>query len=221
MIFRKTINQIKELPEILTIIPLRGAVLLPRASLPLPLLEASHLPLLTNSTQEPHVVGLVQPVHSQKEIDTNIDLFSAGTAAQITDIEEAEDGNCTAHLTGICRFDVIEEMETEGPFRRAKVSYRRYENDLVQESDFAIDRHRLIKALAPYFQSLDVIPNWEEIHRISNEKLINTLTLVCPFDPSEKQAVLELPTVKEQSQMITTLIEMATVNPVYQSYSWH
>lgn len=211
MMITKPIYDMRDLPETLSLLPLRGAVLLPRAHLPLPLLDLSHLAVITEALHAEQIIGLVQPSVIPTDEHDELNFFSVGTAAQVIDINELDEGRLIVTLKGLCRFDIVEEIESDSPLRKVRVSYLRYENDLVQETDLNIDRARLGRALKPYFQLLDVTPNWDEIDTTSNEKLINTLTMVCPFEPNEKQAVLESPTLKEQSQVMTTLIEMANL----------
>lgn len=209
MMVTKPIYDVKDLPPLLSLLPLRGAVLLPRAQLPLPVLDSGHLSAIIEAFQGQQMLGLVQPSVIPSESGGELNFYSVGTAAQVIDINELGEDKWIVTLKGICRFDLIEEVENDSPLRTARVSYHKYENDLVQETDLNIDRVRLGRALKPYFKLLDVTPNWDEIEKTSNEKLINTLTLVCPLEPNEKQAVLESPTLKEQSQVMTTLIEMA------------
>lgn len=211
MMVTKPIYDVRDLPKVLAVLPLRGAVLLPRALLPLPVLDVNHLAAMMAALQGEQILGLVQPSVIPSESGGELNFFSVGTAAQVIDINEISEEKWVITLKGICRFDIIEEVKSESPLRTVSVSYHNYENDLVQETDLNIDRVRLGQALKPYFQLLDVTPNWDEINQISNEKLINTLTLVCPLEPNEKQAVLECQTLKEQSQVMTALIEMANM----------
>ena len=204
----------KELPTLIPLLPLHGAVLLPRSQLPIPIFEIDYLSMIAESIKSHHMIGVVQPILKNLNMEENLSLFKSGCLGRIIDINEAEESRLIITLSGISRFDIIEEVASEHGYRRALVSYDRYAQDLVDEVDFSFDRFRLLKALKGYFKIMDITPNWQEIDKTSNEKLITALAMVCPFEASEKQAILESPTLKEQSQIITTMIEMASLeNP--------
>lgn len=207
-------STLKELPTLIPLLPLHGAVLLPRSQLPIPIFEIDYLSMIAESIKSHHMIGVVQPILKNLNMEENLSLFKSGCLGRIIDINEAEESRLIITLSGISRFDIIEEVASEHGYRRALVSYDRYAQDLVDEVDFSFDRLRLLKALKGYFKIMDITPNWQEIDKTSNEKLITALAMVCPFEASEKQAILESPTLKEQSQIITTMIEMASLeNP--------
>ncbi len=204
----------KELPTLIPLLPLHGAVLLPRSQLPIPIFEIDYLSMIAESIKSHHMIGVVQPILKNLNMEEDLSLFKSGCLGRIIDINEAEESRLIITLSGISRFDIIEEVASEHGYRRALVSYDRYAQDLVDEVDFSFDRLRLLKALKGYFKIMDITPNWQEIDKTSNERLITALAMVCPFEASEKQAILESPTLKEQSQIITTMIEMASLeNP--------
>ncbi len=210
------------LPRTLLLLPLHGAVLLPKAQLPIPISDPNYLALVAESVKTDRFIGLVQPMLLLDEEDDDCSrLFKAGSVGKITEITEMENNRLVVTLTGVCRFDIIEELPRDDNFRKALVSYDRYDTDLAEESDFSFDRTRLLKALGQYFEQLDIIPNWQEIDRTSNEKLITALAMVCPFEAREKQALLESPNLKEQSKIITTLIEMAALEMGSNSETCH
>jgi Lon protease-like protein len=212
---------IGDLPISLPLLPLHGAVLLPRSQLPIPIFEIDYLTMVAESLKTHHIIGVVQPIVKDISIEENIPLFRSGCAGKITDINEIEDGRLLVTLAGLCRFDIVQELPTENGQRKATVSYDRYIQDLVEEVDFSFDRPRLLKALETYFRSVDITPNWQEIGQTSNEKLITALAMVCPLEAREKQALLETPTLKEQSQMFITLIEMAALEKADHSIACH
>ncbi len=213
--------KIDTLPTLLPLLPLHGAVLLPRAQLPIPIFEVDYLSMVADSLKSHHIIGVVQPILKDMNVEENISLFRSGCAGKISDISEIEDERLLVTLTGLCRFDIVEELPVENGQRKATVCYDRYTQDLIEEIDFTFDRPRLLKALKPYFKSVDITPNWQEIGQTSNEKLITALAMVCPLEAREKQALLETPTLKEQSQMFITLIEMAAMGKADHSISCH
>jgi Lon protease-like protein len=216
------ILSIDNLPRTLPLIPLHGAILMPRSSLPIPLLENEYAAIIDRIPHEHNYIGIVQPILSniQSDLDASQYLFKTGCAGRIVDIIESENGKQILLLTGECRFNLVQEIDNDYPYRTAHVDYRPYSMDVVEEIDFKLDRPRLFQALKPYFKMLDMAPNWDEIQQISNEKLITALTMACPFQPNEKQAILEIPTLQEQSRLLQALIDHAVVETFYNhSYS--
>lgn len=205
----QAIPHIKDLPTTIALVPVHGSVLMPRSQLPIPFTEHEYFTLATTALREHPYLGVVQPIVDTKSPDDNISLYKAGCLGKIVDINEADEDKIIVTLGGICRFDIVEEVQNQHIFRTAHVSYQRYEHDLVEQADVALDRPRLISALRGYFKHFDVRPDWKEIDLVSNDHLITTLTMICPLDASEKQAVLEAPSLKEQSQMLTKLIEFS------------
>jgi Lon protease-like protein len=155
-----------------------------------------------------NIFGVVQP--NLNDTGETLKLFQAGCAGAIIDIDEIENNQLLVTVSGLCRFDIVEEFQNNKNYREARVSFDRYFLDGVEELDFSFDRSRLINALKPYFKALNVEPNWKEINRTSDEKLIFALTMICPLDALEKQVILETVTPKEQSRLIMTMIEMAS-----------
>lgn len=217
------LTSIKQLPTEIPLILLRGAVLLPKAQLPVPIFDTAHLSLITTELKEQKLVGLIQPNSSLKETSDfdSLNLFSTGTLARIIEIEEIANAKMVITLEGVCRFNLMEKQETEEGYPMAKVSYEQFAADLVDENDFMLDRNRLLSLLKPYFERLDINLNLDEINKASNQKLITALTMACPFLPSEKQVLLETQQLKDQSSLITTLIEMAAYSGQNDIITYH
>lgn len=210
-----------DLPTYLPLLPVHGTVLLPRTQLPVPISQGFQgFSFLLESLKFSKMIGVVQPV-SSSYIPQKVELFRSGCVGNIADISEMEDGRLMVTIAGICRFSILNEITNDKGYKEAEVSYKRYEVDMVEEVDFSFDRERLMKALNSYFKTLDITPNWQEICNTSDERLITALTMVCPFDPREKQVLLEAPTLQEQSKIITTMVEMAALESPQGSFSSH
>jgi Lon protease-like protein len=195
------------LPQILMLLPLRGIILMPRVTLPVPVFDEQQVSAVQKLARKQDLIGIVQPRAASSD-DRNLSFFSAGCVGRILSVTVLNEDQAIVTVHGACRFDIIEELSDDIDLYRATVSYDRYQNDLVQDNDIVIDRSRLFQAMRPYFEQLDIAPNWDEIERSSNEKLINTLAMICPFNSQEKQALLESPSLKEQSQIMTMLLEI-------------
>ncbi|WP_032113103.1 LON peptidase substrate-binding domain-containing protein [Candidatus Paracaedibacter symbiosus] len=219
----KNITSTDQLPTEIPLILLRGAVLLPKAHLPVPIFDTVHLSLADEGLKEQKLIGLIQPNASLRETPNfdDLDLFSIGTLARITEIDEITNEKMIVTLEGICRFKLVEKRETDEGYPIAKVTYEHFSADLVEENDFMLDRDRLLKLLKPYFERLEINLNWDEIKKVSNQKLVTALTMACPFRPSEKQILLETQNPKDQSSVITTLIEMAVYSSQNDIITYH
>ncbi len=210
------------LPRTVFLLPVYGAILMPRARLPIPIFENDYLHLVSDVVHEDVYVGVIQPI-----IDENftgkkpLTLFSSGTLGRISDVVEIEDKRMIVNVTGICRFNIEEEYENEAGCRKATVGYERYLQDLQELDAVNFDRDRLLQALDNYFHNHDLTPNWQEIEEATDARLIAALTMVCPFNSREKQALLEVPTLELQSEMITRLIEFANFEGLSPSLTRH
>jgi uncharacterized protein len=210
------------LPKAVFLLPVYGSILMPRARLPIPIFEDDYLHLASDIIHEAVYVGVIQPI-----IDENFNskdpltLFTSGTLGRITDVVEVEEKRMIVNVTGVCRFDIEEEYKNENGCRKATVGYERYLQDLQELDEVDFDRVRLIEALDNYFYKHDLTPNWEEINEATDARLIAALTMVCPFNAREKQALLEVPTIELQSEMITRLIEFANFEGISPSLTRH
>lgn len=201
----------QELPTEIPLFLVRGAVLMPKAHLPVPIFESAQLPLLQDCLNGNRLLGLIQPSNLPSD-DQNKDavtLYSTGCLARITDVREHDAAEMVVALEGVCRFKLVDHEDGPGGYPVGYVDYQPYEQDLVVEYDFSLDRSRLFAALRPYFNRLDISPDWEEISKTSNQRLVSALSMACPLKPSEKQVLLEAQDLKEQSELFTKLIEMS------------
>ncbi len=194
--------KIHDLPKTLPLYATNGVILLPRAQLPLILQEGDEKSIIEYAFQAGHrLVGVVQSNpdggHFQKGCVGRIIAFQDGVQTFVT-------------LGGLCRFR-IEEIRSEGPIKKARVSYEGYEDDLKESRiDPFVDRPRLLNLLKDYLEDQDITANWEEIDHASDELIISSLSMACPFKPIEKQALLEIPSLSERCDMMIALMEMAS-----------
>lgn len=216
-------TSINDLPHQIPLFMVRGAILLPKAHLPLPAFDSTHLAMISDCMTSNKLLGLIQPsasLRGQVDLD-RLGLFETGCLAKIVDVVEHEENKLVAELEGIVRFRLVEYKESGNGYPVATVDYTPYASDLIDEVDFHMDRPRLLRALKPYFDRLDIAPNWDEINKTSNHKLLTALSMACPLPPSEKQALLETQSIQEQSQIMTTLIEMAALNGNNDNITYH
>lgn len=196
------------LPETLPVFPLPGALLLPRSRLPLHIFEPRYLQMLNDTLKTSHrLIGMIQPLDAQVG---GRGLQSIGCAGRLTAFSETEDGRYMITLTGISRFRVNEETEGFTPYRRCKVSWAGFERDLgPAEHDKGLDRDRFFAALRQYFEAEELQTDWDSLRDAEDELLINSLSMLCPFEPGDKQALLEAPSLETRRETLVTLIEYA------------
>jgi uncharacterized protein len=204
-------RQPADLPQRIAIFPLRGAIILPRASLPLNIFEPRYLQMLDDVISSSRVFGLVQPASGEIEspIDKTADLKSVGCVGRVTAYQELDDGRILITLTGIVRFDIRDEPAVAKPYRVCIAGYERFLSDFrpgAGESD--VDRNSLLKTLKSYLETRDLRADWSAIAKSSNEMLINSLSVISPFGPEEKQALLEAPDLRTRAETLVALAEM-------------
>jgi Lon protease-like protein len=184
-----------DLPEILPIFPLAGALLLPRGHLPLHLFEPRYLQMFEDALKTPmRMIGMVQPRDIPGGSDRPV-LHQIGCAGRITAFSEAGDGRYMITLTGISRFRILDELDGFAPYGRAHPNWLDFARDLGQpEKDPEFDRDHFLDVLGRYFASEELDTDWESLRGAGDEMLINSLAMLCPFEAEDKQALLEAPT---------------------------
>lgn len=196
------------LPDIIPIFPLPGALLLPRARLPLHLFEPRYLAMLDDAMKTEHrLIGMVQPYEGANGTSR---LHSIGCAGRVTAMSETEDGRYMITLAGMSRFRVRDEVEGFTPYRRCRVDWAGFEADLgPEEKDAGLDREVLLSLLQRFFEDRGLSTDWDSMKEADPELLINSLSMLCPFEPEERQALLEAPSLSTRRETLVTLIEYA------------
>lgn len=197
-----------DLPDIMPVFPLPGALLLPRSRLPLHIFEPRYLAMLDDALKTPHrLIGMIQPLGANMEAKS---LQAIGCAGRVTAFSETEDGRYMITLAGISRFRVLNEVDGFTPYRRCNVSWAGFERDLgSQETDKGFDRDLFFKLLQRYFEAEELDTDWDSLREADDELLINSLSMLCPFEPEDKQALLEAPSLETRRETLVTLIEFA------------
>ena len=197
-----------DLPDTLSVFPLPGAILLPRARLPLHIFEPRYLAMLEDALKtRQRLIGLVQPLGGDTDAPN---LHAIGCAGRVTAFSETDDGRYMITLSGISRFRILAEAEGFTPYRRCNVSWAGFERDLgSSESDPGFDRDRFFRLLGRYFDAEELQTDWDSLKEAEDELLINSLSMLCPFEPEDKQALLEAPSLETRRETLVTLIEFA------------
>lgn len=201
-------NTLDNLPDVIDVLPLTGVLLLPRGQLPLNVFEPRYLALVDSALSGTRLIGMIQPTQNEETVLKPL-LSTTGCAGRITGYNESEDGRYLITLTGVCRFRVLEELQTETPFRRLKVDFARYISDLAVADETDFPRERLVAALKDYLSRRDLKADWKSVLSAPPETLVNALAMLCPFEAAEKQALLEAPGWPERVDTLIALLEMS------------
>ena len=197
-----------DIPDVIPVFPLPGALLLPRAKLPLHIFEPRYLSMIEDCMKTPsRFIGMVQPYKSR---GGETKLHSIGCAGRLNQFSETEDGRFMVTLSGMSRFRIKEEVEGFSPYRRCHVSWDGFERDLGKfEQDENFDRSVFMAGLKRYFDDQKLSTDWETMQEADDELLINSLSMLCPFEAEDKQALLEAPSLSTRRETLATLIEFA------------
>lgn len=197
------------LPDVIPVFPLSGAVLLPRSRVPLHIFEPRYVAMLGDVIGTPgRIVGMIQPNEIVGRGGTG--LMVIGCAGRITQFSETDDGRYMITLKAVSRYRIVDEVQTENPYRMAKVSWDGFERDRGgADHDHGFDRAQLTKLLERYFATKKKSADWDALRDAPDELLINSLSMLMDFSPEDKQALLEAPSLTTRRETLVTLIEYA------------
>lgn len=197
-----------DLPDTIAVFPLPGALLLPRSRLPLHIFEPRYLQMLEDALKTPaRLIGMVQP---NPRPDGEDKLHTIGCAGRVTQFSETEDGRYMITLAGASRFRIAKELDCFSPYRKCEVSWAGFDRDLGKhEGDPGFDRAAFLALLRRMFERRNMSTDWETLKQADDELLINSLSMMLDFDPEDKQALLEAPSLSTRRETLVTLIEFA------------
>jgi Lon protease-like protein len=202
-------RQLADLPQVIPVFPLDGALLLPGGDLPLQIFEPRYLNMIDDVMAGDRILGMIQTrAGGDRERPK---LTGVGCAGRITSYAETSDGRYLITLTGICRFEAGEEMAVPMPYRQLRARYDRFAGDLgddeAQEAPPQA-RDRFATALKRYLNHRELDIDWETASSAPLEALVNSLAMGLPFEPAEKQALLEAPDLAGRFETLSTLLEI-------------
>jgi uncharacterized protein len=197
--------------ETLPIFPLADVLLLPRGRLPLNIFEPRYLAMTRDALAGDRLIGMVQPSDPNQPASGNPPVYPIGCAGRITSFAETEDGRYLITLTGLCRFRIREELPLHSGYRRVIPKWDEFASDLRNPREPGFDRERLMRGLRAYFDKHQIKADWDAINSVPGERLTTSIAMVCPFEPSEKQALLEARDVDERAKLLTAIVEMAVM----------
>lgn len=175
--------------------------------------EPRYLALVNDAIAGDRVLGIVQPEGDAGEKESppgrDVELRRIGGAGRITAFQETDDNRMLISLTGIARFEIRSELSTDTPYRICSVDYGRFADDFIRgNGEEDVDREKLVSVLKTYLAVNKLNADWDGINRSSTELLVNTLSMISPYGPEEKQALLEAHPLKRRAEVLVALAEM-------------
>jgi Lon protease-like protein len=199
-----------DLPEVIAVFPLPGALLLPRGQMPLNIFEARYVAMVDDALRDGHrLIGMIQPDVAHQAPGDKPVLYRIGCAGRITQLAESGDGRYLIELTGVARFRVENELTVKTLYRQCRVTYAPFADDFVaRKGEHAVDREALLAALRDFLKANNLDADWEGIEKAPNEALVNALSMMSPYGPAEKQALLEAPDLKTRAEILVAITEI-------------
>ncbi len=201
---------IADLPPVLPVFPLEGALLLPRTQLPLNIFEPRYIDMVDAALAGNRLIGMVQPSPDLFQTDPDYPVLApVGCVGRLTSFQESGDGRYLITLQGVTRFAVGRELDTITSFRQVECDFAAFSHDLttgVGEED--VDRHGLLKVLRDYLDANNLEADWQSVSEAETEVLVNALCMMCPYGAQEKQALLEARDLKTRAETLIAITEM-------------
>ncbi|MEM0899325.1 MAG: LON peptidase substrate-binding domain-containing protein [Pseudomonadota bacterium] len=199
-----------DVPVTIPVFPLGGALLLPGGQLPLNLFEPRYLAMFDAALSSHRLIGMIQPdvtkPDGQKE---KPDLSAVGCVGRIVSFTETGDGRYVINLQGVVRFRVEEELSVTTPYRQCRIAP--FERDFFSDSDEGtdVDRESLLTTFRAYLDAYELEADWDSIQKAGNATLVNALSMMSPYGPAEKQALLEAIDLKSRAETLVAITELA------------
>lgn len=199
----------KDLPETVPVFPLASALLLPGGRMPLNIFELRYLEMIDHALAHDRLIGMVQPrLDGAMRPDGEPELCEVGCLGRLTSLAETGDGRYLISLQGVCRFRIAAPLAARTPFRQCRIVA--FLGDLDAEAGAAeVDRPALLRTFRAYLKANDLEADWESVSRAENATLVNALSMMAPYGPAEKQALLEAPDLKTRAETLVAITEIA------------
>jgi Lon protease-like protein len=203
-----------DLPDVIPVFPLAGALLLPRGQMPLNIFEPRYVAMIDDALRAGHrLIGMIQPDPSHPGTEQKPALFTIGCVGRITQIAETGDGRYLLHLTGVARFRIAGELDLPTPYRQCRVTFAPFVGDFTaRKGEDEVDRESLLVALKSFLEANNLKADWDGIESAPNEALVNALAMMSPYGVPEKQALLEAPDLKTRAEILVAMTEIELAN---------
>ncbi|WP_127091375.1 LON peptidase substrate-binding domain-containing protein [Aquabacter cavernae] len=209
MAAHRTYHAPDDVPAVVPVFPLAGALLLPRAELPLNIFEPRYLAMVDAALAGDRLIAMAQPDESRAAGARGPALFTVGCLGRLTQFAETDDGRYLITLTGICRVTIGDELQAGTPFRQFNVDAAAFAGDFEEGvGEEKVDRSALLGALADFLEANKLEADWDGIQQAGTETLVNALSVMSPYGALEKQALLEASDLKARADMLVAITQM-------------
>ena len=207
---RSRAADLSSLPTRIAVFPLPGVLLLPGGRLPLNIFEPRYLQMTDEALATTRLIGMIQPADPGDRSERPA-LYPTGCAGRLVAYSETDDGRYLITLRGVCRFTVAEELDQRRLFREVAPDWTPFAADLEAPDDSGIDRERLLGLLKPFLDLHGIKGDWDTLNEVAPATLVTSLAMMCPLEPRDKQALLEIGTLRQRAEMLAALLEMAVM----------
>ena len=207
-------------PTRIPLFPLAGAILFPRAQLPLHIFEPRYRDMVRDALAGPGRIGMIQPKPVLSDASGGVEggdggpppLFRTGCVGEIVGVEELEDGRFNLVLHGSTRFRLIAERDLGTAYRQADVDLAAYDDSEPEPLGLA-QRAEVEREARRFGNALGLAVDWDAVGRLDDEMLVNAIGQVAPFDPGAKQALLEEATLAGRADLVVQLMQFQRLAP--------
>ena len=191
------------------IFPLAGALLFPRAQLPLHIFEPRYRAMIRDALASDRIIAMIQP----RDGNEPPALFDVGCLGKIVGSEELEDGRLNIVLEGISRFRVAREADVTTPYRQVDADRQGFDDDAEPEPLASIQRAELERESRRYADALGYAVDWEAVGRLDDETLVNGIAQIAPLDAGSKQALLEADDISARADLLVQFMQFQRMVP--------
>ena len=186
-------------PEQIPVFPLSGVIYFPKTNLPLNIFEQRYLDLVNDAVRKDKLMGMIQSKIKDKEV------YKVGCLGKISDFQKSDDGRILINLTGLTRFEILEETQSTKLYREFKVNYDKFSLDLEPLNE-KVNVEPLIDKAKMFFEKNGLLLNWKEFKKLDESQKINTLAMIAPITNEEKQKLLESVSLNEKTKVLENIL---------------
>ena len=195
-------------PARIPLFPLAGAILFPRAQLPLHIFEPRYRDMVRDALAGPGRIGVIQPAGDGEPPP----LYRTGCVGEIVGAEELDDGRYNIVLHGSTRFRLIAERDLGTAYRQADVDLAAFDDSEPEPLALAL-RADVEREAKRFGDALGLAVDWGAVGQLDDEMLVNAIAQVAPFDNGAKQALLEEPSLAGRADLVVQLMQFQRLAP--------
>ena len=195
----------KKLPKNISIFPLPNVVFFPGTILPLNIFEKRYIQLVNDCMKKQRLFGIVQP---KKKFEKNSELYKVGCLGKVVNFNETSDNRFVISVSGLIRFRIKGEINTEKLYRKFSVDYSEYTQDLkpIKKEIINYDKNKILIKIKLLFKKLNYSVELDELMKLNFDQLVNTICMISPFSNEEKQKLIEVVKIEDKVKSLEEII---------------